>query len=134
MRYLLDTNICVYLIRQKSSVVLQHLTQLAFIDVAVSSITVAELQYGVAKSSAPQQNQIALDHFLLPLTIIPFDETAAGPYGEIRTYLESQGAPIGAMDLMIAAQAQSLGLIVVTNNVREFSRVPNLAIEDWTKP
>jgi tRNA(fMet)-specific endonuclease VapC len=134
MRYLLDTNICVYLIRQKSSVVLQHLTQLAFIDVAVSSITVAELQYGVAKSSAPQQNEIALDHFLLPLTIIPFDETAAGPYGEIRTYLESQGAPIGAMDLMIAAQAQSLGLIVVTNNVREFSRVPNLAIEDWTKP
>ena len=134
MKYLLDTNICIFLIRKKSPVVVQHLLQHSFTDVAVSSITIAELQYGVAKSAAPQQNQVALDHFLLPLTIVPFDETAAAHYGEIRTFLESQGTPIGAMDLLIAAQAQSFGLVVVTNNVREFTRIPNLAVEDWAQP
>ena len=134
MRYLLDTNICAYLIRHKSPVVVQHLTQHPFTDIAVSSITVAELQYGVTKSAAPPQNQLALDHFLLPLTLIPFDETAAIQYGEIRTYLEAHGTPIGAMDLLIAAQALAFGLIVVTNNMREFSRVPGLIIEDWTQP
>jgi len=134
MRYLLDTNICVLLIRQKSQTVLQKLTQHPFTDIAVSAITVAELQYGVAKSAHPAQNQQALDHFLLPLTILPFDDEVATMYGEIRVYLEAQGTPIGAIDTLLAAQAVSHKLIFVTNNVREFARVPGLTVEDWTKP
>jgi tRNA(fMet)-specific endonuclease VapC len=134
MRYLLDTNICVLLIRQKSQIVLQKLTQHPFTDIAVSAITVAELQYGVAKSVHTTQNQQALDYFLLPLTILPFDDRVATTYGEIRVYLEVQGTPIGAIDTLLAAQAVSYKLIFVTNNVREFARVPGLTIEDWTKP
>jgi tRNA(fMet)-specific endonuclease VapC len=134
MRYLLDTNICVLLIRQKSQTVLQKLTQHPFTDIAVSAITVAELQYGVAKSVHSTQNQQALDFFLLPLTILPFDEGVATTYGEIRVYLEAQGTPIGAIDTLLAAQAVGHKLIFVTNNVREFVRVPGLSVEDWTKP
>jgi tRNA(fMet)-specific endonuclease VapC len=134
MRYLLDTNICVLLIRQKSQTVLQKLTQHPFTDIAVSAITVAELQYGVAKSVHSAQNQQALDYFLLPLTLLPFDEGVATRYGEIRVYLEAQGTPIGAIDTLLAAQAVGHNLIFVTNNVREFARVPGLTVEDWAKP
>jgi tRNA(fMet)-specific endonuclease VapC len=134
MNYLLDTNICVLLIRQKSAQVLTKLTSHAITDIGISAITVAELQYGVHQSSRPAQNQQALDHFLLPLTIIPFDENDAIAYGQIRTNLEAQGLPIGALDTLIAAQAVYYNLVLVTNNVREFARVPGLAIEDWTKP
>jgi|SRR5690349_21775363 tRNA(fMet)-specific endonuclease VapC len=134
MNYLLDTNICVLLIRQKSPQVLTKLTRHPITDIGISAITVAELQYGVQKSSRPAQNQQALDQFLLPLTIIPFDENDAVAYGQIRTNLEAQGLPIGALDTLIAAQAVQSSLILVTNNVREFARVAGLAIEDWTKP
>ena len=134
MNYLLDTNICVLLIRQKSPPVLAHLLSHAITDIGISTITVAELQYGVQKSSQPGQNQQALDHFLLPLTILPFDDGAAVAYGRIRSDLESQGLPIGALDTLIAAQAVSHNLALVTNNVREFARVSGLRIEDWTKP
>lgn len=134
MRYVLDTNICVLLIRQKPPLLLQKLTQHSITDIGVSALTVAELQYGVAKSTHPAQNQQALDYFLLPLTILPFDESAAPTYGEIRAYLEGQGTAIGAIDTLLAAQAVSQKLIFVTNNVREFSRVPGLTIEDWTQP
>jgi tRNA(fMet)-specific endonuclease VapC len=134
MNYLLDTNICVLLIRQKSPRVLTKLTSLPITDIGISAITVAELQYGVQKSSHPAQNQQALDQFLLPLTIIPFDENDAAAYGQIRTNLEAQGLPIGALDTLIAAQAVQYNLILVTSNVREFARIPSLVIEDWTKP
>jgi len=134
MSYLLDTNICVLLIRQKSQTVLQKLTQHPFTDIAVSAITVAELQYGVARSAYPAQNQQALDYFLLPLTLLPFDDRVATTYGELRVYLEAHGMPIGAIDTLLAAQAVSHKLIFVTNNVREFARVPGLIIEDWAKP
>jgi tRNA(fMet)-specific endonuclease VapC len=133
MNYLLDTNICVLLIRQKSQQVLTKLTSYPITDIGISAITVAELQYGVQKSSRPAQNQQALDQFLLPLTIIPFDENDAVAYGQIRTDLEAQGLPIGALDTLIAAQAVQYNLILVTNNVREFARIPGLALEDWTK-
>src|SRR5262245_53013969 len=116
MRYLLDTNICVQLIRQKSQTVLHNLTQHLFTDIAVSAITVAELQYGVAKSIHTTQNQQALDYFLLPLTILPFDESVASTYGEIRVYLEAQGTPIGSIDTLLAAQALGHKLIFVSNN------------------
>jgi tRNA(fMet)-specific endonuclease VapC len=134
MNYLLDTNICVLLIRQKSSQILARLTSHPITDIGISAITVAELQYGVQKSSHPSQNQQALDQFLLPLTIVPFDEQDAVAYGQIRTYLEAQGLPIGALDTLIAAQAVQYNLILVTNNAREFARVPGLTLEDWAKP
>ncbi len=134
MRYLLDINIRVLLIRQRSQTVLKKLTRHSFNDIAVSAITVAELQYGVTKSANSIQNQQALDYFLLHLTIMPFDESIAARNGEIRVYLESQGTPIGAIDTLLAAQAISHRLIFVTNNVREFARVPGLTVEDWTLP
>ena len=133
MNYLLDTNICVLLIRQKSQQVLSKLTSHSIVDIGVSAMTVAELQYGVQKSSQSIQNQYALDQFLLPLTIIPFDADDALIYGQVRARLEAQGLPIGAIDTLIAAQAVHYNLILVTNNVREFARVPNLVVEDWTK-
>lgn len=132
MTYLLDTNICVLLIRQKSPQVLEKLTSHLITDIAVSAITVAELQYGVQKSSQPARNQAALDRFLLPLTILPFDMEDAIIYGQIRAGLEAQGLPIGALDTLIAAQAVHYKLILVTNNVREFVRVSSLTVEDWT--
>ena len=98
---------------------------------AVSSVTVAELQYGAYKSSWPERNQEALAEFLLPLEVVSFDESAAAHYGEIRTYLERKGNMIGAMDLLIAAHARSLSLTLVTNNIHEFQRVPGLRAENW---
>jgi tRNA(fMet)-specific endonuclease VapC len=133
MNYLLDTNICVLLIRQKSPQVLAQLTAQGIADVGISAITAAELHYGVHKSNKVDQNQQALDQFLLPLTILPFDEATAQRYGHIRAALERQGRPIGSLDTLIAAHALSAQLTLVTNNVREFSRVPGLKIEDWTK-
>ncbi len=133
MNYLLDTNICVLLIRQKSPQVLAQLTTHGIADVGISAITVAELQYGVHKSSQVHQNQQALDQFLLALTILPFDEATALSYGQIRAALERQGLPIGSLDTLIAAHALSAQLTLVTNNVRGFSRVAGLKIEDWTK-
>lgn len=97
-------------------------------------MTVAELHYSVARSAHPVQNQKALDYFLLPLTILPFDDRAATAYGAMRASLEAQGTPIGALDALLAAQAVSYRLIFVTNNVRAFARVPGLTVEDWTAP
>jgi len=134
MSYLLDTNICVLLIRQTSQRVIARLTQHAFNEIAVSALTVAELQYGVAKSAQPAQNQQALDYFLLPFTLLTFDEGVAPMYGEIRVFLERQGTPIGAIDMLLAAQALSQKRVFVTNNTREFARVPGLIVEDWTQP
>jgi tRNA(fMet)-specific endonuclease VapC len=134
MNYLLDTNICVLLIRQKSPLLLAKLTSHSITDIGVSAVTVAELQYGVEKSSHAILNQQALDQFLLPLNVVPFDEQDAIVYGQIRATLEAQGLPIGALDTLIAAQAIHYNMIIVTNNVREFARIPGLTVEDWTKP
>ena len=98
---------------------------------AISSITVSELEYGAAKSSSPDQNRNALLAFLSPLEILPFDDQAAFHYGNIRSYLEKAGKIIGSMDMLIAAHTRSIPLILVTNNYREFSRVPDLRIENW---
>ena len=134
MNYLLDTNICVLLIRQKSPQVLARLTRHSITDIGVSAITVAELQYGVQKSSHVARNQQALEQFLLPLAIVPFSADDAAAYGQIRAHLEVQGTTSGSLDLLIAAQAVHYHLTLVTNNMREFIRVPGLAIEDWAKP
>lgn len=131
MKYMLDTNICIYLIKRKPFQVLEKFRAHTLGDICVSSITVAELQYGVEKSQHQYQNQTALNLFLAPLEIVNFDTFAAQHYGQIRTKLERLGTPIGAYDLLIAGHAQSLDIILVTNNTREFTRVPNLRVENW---
>ena len=134
MRYLLDTNICIYMIRKKPKAVLESIKSLEVGDVAISSITLSELEYGVAKSSQIQQNRDALHAFLAPIEVAPYDHMAAYRYGQIRAFLEQKRLIIGAMDMLIAAHALSLSVPLVTNNIREFKRIPGLDIENWAKP
>lgn len=134
MIVMLDTDICIYIIRQKPVSVLQRFNTYAVGDIGVSSVTVAELFVGAQKSQRPAQNARAVEQFLLPLTIAPFDYDAAVAYGRVRAALEQQGMPIGALDALIAAQAISLSVTLATNNSREFRRVPGLTVEDWINP
>jgi len=131
MKYLLDTNICIYIIKKKPVQVLKRFSKLKPGDVAVSSITIAELYYGVAKSSKPNENTIALQEFLQPMEKLDFDTEDSIVYGRIRTSLESKGKMIGAMDSLIASIALNRDLILVTNNEKEFNRIENLRIENW---
>jgi tRNA(fMet)-specific endonuclease VapC len=131
MRVILDTNICIYVIKKKPRQVLRHFTDFAVGDVGISSITLSELEYGVEKSARPDANREALLGFLSPLEIAPYDDLAANHYGSIRAELERLGQPIGAMDLLIAAHARSLAVPLVTNNLREFSRIDGLTLENW---
>lgn len=132
MKLMLDTNICIYLIKQQPASVLKHFLEYQVGDIGISSITLSELRFGVAKSRHREKNTKALDEFITPLDIASFDENAALAYGDIRTNLEKAGTPIGAMDMLIAAHAMSLGVTLVTNNTREFSRIPSLDVVDWT--
>jgi len=131
MRFMLDTNVCIYMIKGKPPQVLSRLKDFSLGDVSVSCITVSELEYGVAKSSKPQQNRDALDAFLAPLEILPFNGEATHRYGQIRAYLEKEGKLIGAMDMLIAAHALSASITLVTNNTKEFGRIPELRLENW---
>ena len=133
MRYLLDTNICIQIIRRKPSELLSRLTALPVGDVGLSAITAAELHVGVQKSRDPARNAEALTMFLLPLEIAHFDYAAAEAYGRIRVMLEAIGTPIGPLDTLIAGHAVSLNTTLVTDNVAEFSRVPDLRIENWLR-
>ncbi len=131
MEYLLDTNICIYIIKKRPVQVLRKFTGFAVGDIAISSITLAELQFGVVKSSDPEKNQEALDKFLTPIEILDFGYYASIEYGKIRAALERKGTPIGPLDTLIASHAKSMGLTLVTNNVKEFERIPGLKIENW---
>ena len=131
MRYMLDTNICIYVIKHKPVTVFQKLQNINPEDVCISSVTYAELVHGVEKSAAVEKNRLALSMLLANMEILDFDVDAADCYGKIRAALEKKGTPIGPLDMMIAAHAQSLGYTVVTNNVKEFSRVSALQIENW---
>ena len=133
MEYLLDTNICIYIIKRKPSEVFEKFKILTLGDVGISSITLAELQYGIAKSSNSEKNREALEKFLTPIEIMDYDYEASIEYGKIRTELEKKGTPIGPLDMLIASHAKSLDVILVTNNVREFDRIAGLKIENWTK-
>ena len=128
----LDTNICIHLIKKTPEATLRRLRTIDIKTVAVSSITVAELQFGVAKSGRPEQNALALGAFLAPLTVEPFDDAAALAHGPLRFALERAGTPIGSLDLLIAAHAIALGRTVVTHNIREFQRIRGLKVEDWS--
>ncbi len=132
MKLMLDTNICIYIIKQQPAAVLKHFLEYQIGDICISSITLAELRFGVAKSTHRDKNANALDEFIVPLEIATFDDAAALAYGDIRATLESAGTPIGSMDMLIAAHAVSLGVTLVTNNTREFVRVAGLTIVDWS--
>ena len=131
--YMLDTNICIYIIKERPEQVIERLRHTRISDVGVSTITLSELEYGAAKSSRPEQNKVAILEFLAPLEILPYDDMAAREYGKTRAYLEKQGTPVGSMDMLIAAHALSLKCILVTNNESEFRRIPALKIENWAK-
>ena len=131
MNYLLDTNICIYLIKRKPSEVLQRFRQLQPGSVFISSVTTSELYYGAQKSQRVQTNLEALSNFLLPFRIVDYDESASFLYGELRADLEKRGQPIGPLDMMIAAHALSLDVPLVTNNTKEFERVKELKLENW---
>lgn len=132
MKLMLDTNICIYIIKQQPAGVLKHFQEHQIGDIGISSITLSELRYGAAKSKHREKNTKALDEFIIPLEIADYDELAAHVYGEIRSVLEKAGTPVGAMDMLIAAHAISLGVTLVTANTREFSRISNLRLVDWT--
>ena len=129
--YLLDTNICIYIIKKKPVDLLKTLKTKSKKDIYISSITIAELEYGIAKSQFPEKNKIALIEFLSIFNILPFDDNDAVDFGEIKKELEKKGKIIGPMDLLLAAQAKSKKLILVTNNTKEFERVEGLKIENW---
>jgi len=129
--WLLDTNICIALIKQRPPELLGKLQKHKPGDVAISSITLAELRFGISKSNQSERNRAALEQFLIPLEVLPFDEAAAEAYGSIRATLEINGTPIGPLDTLIAGHALSVKAAVVTNNVREFSRVEGLRVENW---
>ena len=131
MKVMLDTSICIYIIKRQPAAVLKHFLEYQVGDIGISSITLSELRYGVAKSARREKNTKALAEFIVPLEVVPFDEEAALAYGDIRAYLEKAGTPIGSMDMLIAAHALSLGIPLVTNNTREFIRVPALNIIEW---
>lgn len=130
MKYLLDTNICIYIINERPSQVLARFRQERIGDIGVSSLTAAEMAYGVEKSGSAR-NRRALEKFLAPLEIAAFDEQAFWHYGRLRADLERRGQPIGSMDMLIAAHALALNATLVSNNSREFERVTGLRLENW---
>jgi tRNA(fMet)-specific endonuclease VapC len=128
---LLDTGICIYAINRKRPEVLARVRDYRIGEVGISSITYAELRFGVENSDRVEENMDRLERFLLPLEIVPFDADAGRQYGRVRTELKRAGCPIGANDLLIAAHALNLDATLVTNNIREFARVGGLRVEQW---
>jgi tRNA(fMet)-specific endonuclease VapC len=133
MKYMLDTNICIYIIKRKPLAVVERFLRTKISQIGISSITLSELTYGVSKSSKPEQNQMALMQFMAPLEILPYDDDAAQYYGDLRVHLEKRGTTIGSLDMLIAAHALSTACTLITNNENEFNRIPNLKIENWVK-
>ena len=131
MQFMLDTNTCIYIIKRKPLEVIERFRRTEISQIGISSITFSELQYGDSKSSRPEQNQMALAQFVAPLEILPFEEEVAQYYGDLRVRLERQGTPIGSLDMLIAAHALSISCTLVTNNEKEFGRIPSLKIENW---
>jgi len=133
MRYLFDTNICIYLIKKRPNTVLERFRQESPQDVAISSITLFELRYGIEKSKYKKRSENALEKFLLPLNLIDLDRSAATEAAIIRAQLEKKGMPIGPYDLLIAGIARSRSMTLVTSNTKEFKRVTGLHVENWAE-
>ena len=132
MKYMLDTNICIYAIKHKPEAVIQRFLRHDPEEMCISAVTYAELMHGVEKSQDAERNRVAITLFLSPLSVLEFDSYAAEEYGKVRANLERKGTPIGPMDTLIAAHAKAEDLILVTNNTREFNRVEGLTVENWT--
>ncbi len=132
--HLLDTNICIFLLNQRRGFenIVQHMDGMSREDIGISAITVAELEFGIAASKKQNDNFNRLERFLLDFEVIDFDRASAAAYGPLRSGLQAQGTPIGPMDFLIAAHALALKTTLVTNNTREFQRVPGLRLEDWS--
>lgn len=132
MKYMLDTNICIHVIKNRPETVIRNFLKHEPSELCISSITYAELMHGVEKSQDAERNRVAITLFLSPLSVLEFDNYAAEEYGKVRTEIERKGTPIGPMDTLIAAHARAENLILVTNNTREFNRVEGLNVENWT--
>ncbi|WP_038533910.1 type II toxin-antitoxin system tRNA(fMet)-specific endonuclease VapC [Sulfurospirillum multivorans] len=130
---MLDTNICIYIIKNKPQSVLDELKKCNVGDIILSSITVSELIYGAHKSQFVEKNLKAIEHFLIPFDVAEYDYKAALEYGKLRASLEKKGQPIGSLDMLIAAHAKSLDMVLVTNNMKEFERVEGLNVENWVR-
>jgi len=133
MKFMLDTNTCIYIIKRKPPDVIRRFKRTEISQIGISSITLSELLYGVSKSSMPEQNRLALTQFIAPLEILSYGDEAAQYYGDIRAHLEKQGTPISSLDMLIAAHALSIACTLVTNNEKDFIRIPNLKIGNWVK-
>lgn len=133
MKYMLDTNICIYVIKKKPESVLKKFHEEFNSGLCISMITLAELMHGAEKSQAFEKNKAMIDELLETLPVLPLKNSVAYEYAKIRAYLEKRGTPIGVMDMLIAAHAKTEGLTLVTNNMREFERVPDLKLENWVE-
>lgn len=133
MIYLLDTNICIYVLNKNAGYqnIIKHIDGLSYDEVCISTITLAELEYGIAKSVKKPSNKVKLEHFLYQFSSLPFDDRASTSYGQLRSALEFKGTPIGPLDMLIAAHALSVNATIVTNNAKEFNRVAELQVENW---
>ena len=129
--WMLDTDICIALIKRQPRELIDRIKKRKPGDIVISSITLAELRFGASKSKQAEKNRAALDQFLVPLEVVAFDDASAESYGRIRAALEINGTPIGLLDTLIASHALSINATIVTNNVREFSRVEGLRVENW---
>ena len=132
-RFMLDTNICIELLRTGSSKILARMRRYDIDQISISSIALAELQFGAEKSGRPLYHKLLLAQFCAPIAVLPFDHIAAECYGMVRTALERKGTPIGPLDTLIASHALALGVTLITNNERDFRRVAGLRIENWSK-
>lgn len=132
MTYMLDTNICIYAMKN-NPVVMRQIRQKMGRGICISAVVLAELEHGIEKSVFPGKSRAALVQFLISLDILPFYQSAAEEYGRVRAYLEKKGIPIGPLDMLIAGHARAENLILVTNNIREFARVPDLKLENWAE-
>ena len=130
LTYMLDTNICIYVMKNYPMDLQEKFNSLAE-QLCISSITLGELQYGAEKSARRVDNLTAIEHFVARLDVLPFEAKAAAHYGQVRAELERAGLPCGPHDMQIGGHARSEGLIVVTNNMREFSRMPGIRVENW---
>jgi tRNA(fMet)-specific endonuclease VapC len=130
LTYMLDTNICIYVMKNYPRDLQDKFNSLAE-QICISSITLGELHYGAEKSARRADNLTAIEHFVARLDVLPFEAKAAAHYGQVRAELERAGTPCGAHDMQIGGHARSEGLIVVTNNLREFNRMPGLRVENW---
>lgn len=131
MKYLIDTDICIYIIKKRHPAILARLLKEGFDRVGISAITLAELEFGAANSSRPQETRAALLEFAFPFEILDFNAPAAACYGWIRKALKDKGRPAGEMDMLIASIAMADGRVLVSNNEGEFRRIPGLKVDNW---